>query len=85
MSKNAPPTNKNKKTRTANLMRFQYGKTSRWQTTVESLGQMSKIPKEQHILNRYKTLVSGLKSKKKRILILAGEVRQLWKNLSLPI
>ena len=46
---------------------------------------MSKIPKEQHILDRYKTLASELKSKKKRTLIQAGEVRQLWKNLSLPI
>ena len=45
MSKNAPPTNKNKKTWTANLMRFQYGKTSRRHTTVENLSQMSKIPK----------------------------------------
>ena len=85
MSKKAPPTDKNKKTWTANLMRFQYGKTSRRSTTVESLGQMSKFPKEQHILDRYKTLASGVKSKKKRTLILAGEVRQLWKNLSLPI
>ena len=46
---------------------------------------MSKIPNEQHILDRYKTLALGLKSKNKRTLILAGEVRQLWKNLSLPI
>ena len=82
MSKNAPLTDKNKKTWTANLMHFQHGKTSRRHTTVESLSQMSKIPKEQHILDRYKTLALGLKSKKKRTLILAGEVRQLWKNLS---
>ena len=46
---------------------------------------MSKIPKEQHILDRCKTLASGLKSKKKGTLIVAVEVRQLWKNLSLPI
>ena len=67
------------------LLRFQYGKTSRRNTTVESLSQKSKFSKEQHILDRYKTLASGLKSKKKRTLILAGEVRQLWKNLNLPI
>ena len=85
MSKNAPPADKNKKTWTENLVPFQYGKTSRRHTIVESLDQMSKIPKEQHILDRYKTLASGLKSKKKRTLILAGEVRQLCKNLSLPI
>ena len=85
MSKNAPPTNKNKKTWTANLMRFQYGKTSRRNTSVESFSQTSKFPKEHHILDRYKTLVSGVKSKKKRTLYLAGEVRQLRKNLSLPI
>ena len=85
MSKNAPPSDKNKKTWTANLMQFQYGKTSRRHTTVECLSQMSKIPKEQHILDRYKTLASGVKSKKKRTQILAGEVRQLWKNLTLPI
>ena len=85
MLKNVPLTDKNKKTWTANLMRFQYGKTSRRHTTVKGLSQMSKTPKEQHILDRYKTLASGLKSKKKRTLILAGEVRQLWKNLSLPI
>ena len=54
MSKNAPPTDTNKKTWTANLMRFRYSKTSRRHTTVESLSQMSKIPKEQHILDRYK-------------------------------
>ena len=46
---------------------------------------MSKIPKEQYILDRCKTLASGVKSKKKRTQILAGEVRQLWKNLTLPI
>ena len=84
MSKNAPLTDKNKKTWTANLMPFQYGKTSRRHTTVESLSQVSKIPKKQHILDRYKTLASGLKIKK-RTLILAGEERQLWKNLSFPI
>ena len=77
MSKNASPTDKNKKTSTANLMRFQYGKTSRQNTTVESLSQMSKFPKEQHILDRYKTLALGMNSKKKRTLILADEVRQL--------
>ena len=66
-------------------MQFQYGKTSRRHTTVECLSQMSKIPKEQHILDIYKTLASGVKSKKKRTQILAGEVRQLWKNLTLPI
>ena len=46
---------------------------------------MSKIPKEQPILDRYKTVALGLKSKKKRTLILEGGVRQLWKNLSLLI
>ena len=46
---------------------------------------MSKIPKEQRILDRYKTLASGVKSKKKRTHIFAGELRQPWKNLSLPI
>ena len=85
MSKNAPPSTKNKKTSTTNLMQFQYGKTSRRHTTVECLSQMSKIPKEQHILDRYKTLASGVKNKKKRTQILAGEVRQLWKNLTFPI
>ena len=85
MSKNAPPSTKNKKTWTTNLMQFQYGKTSRRHTTVECLSQMSKIPKEQHILDRYKTLASGVKNKKKRTQILACEVRQLWKNLTLPI
>ena len=85
MLKNAPHSDKNKKTWTANLMQFQYGKTSRRHTTVECLSQMNKIPKEQHILERYKTLASGVKSKKKRTQILAGEVRQLWKNLTLPI
>ena len=85
MSKNAPASDKNKKTWTANLMQFQYGKTLRQHTTVECLSQMSKIPKEQHILDRYKTLASGVKSKKKITQILAGEVRQLWKNLTLPI
>ena len=85
MSKNAPPSDKNKKTWTTNLLQFQYGKTSRRHTTVECLRQMSKIPKKQHILDRYKTLASGVKSKKKRTQIFAGEVRQLWKNLTLPI
>ena len=73
------------KTWTTNLMQFQYGKTSRRHTTVECFSQMSKIPKEQHILDRYKTLASRVNSKKKRTQILAGEVRQLWKNLTLPI
>ena len=77
MSKNAPPSDKNKKTWTTNLMQFQYGKTSRRHTTVECLRQMSKIPKEQRILDRYKTLASGVKSKKKRTHIFTGEVRQL--------
>ena len=79
MSKNAPPSRKNKKTWTTNLMQFQYGKASRRHRTVECLSQMSKIPKEQHILDRYKTLASGAKSKKKRTQILAGEVRQMEK------
>ena len=85
MSKNAPPSDKNKKTWTTYLMQFQYGKTSRRHTAVECLSQMSKIPKEQHILDRYKTLALGVKNKKKRTQILAGEVRQLSKNLTLPI
>ena len=85
MSKNASPSDKNKKTWITNLMQFQYGKTSRWHTTAGCLSQISKIPKEQHILDRYKTLASGVKSKNKRTQILAGEVRQLWKNLTLPI
>ena len=46
MSKNAPPTDKSKKTWTASLMPFKYGKTSRRHTTVESLSEMSKIPKK---------------------------------------
>ena len=85
MSKNAPPSDKNKKIWTTNLMQYQFGKTSRRHTTVEYHSQMSKIPKEQHILDRYKTLASGVRRKKKRTQILAGEIRQLWKNLTLPI
>ena len=80
MSKTAPPSDENNKTWTANLMRFQYGKISRLHATMESLSQMSKFPKEQHIMDRYKTLALGVKSKKKKTLILSGEVRQLHKT-----
>lgn len=85
MSKNAPPTEKNKKIWSSNLVRFQKGKTSRKHTTVESLNQLLKIPKEQNILDRYRTLASHVKSRKKRITMIAGEIKQLWKNLNLPI
>ena len=61
MSKNAPPSDKNKKTWTTNLMQFQFGKTSRRHTTVECLSQISKIPKEQHILDNF-----GFRSEKQK-------------------
>ena len=85
MSKNAPPSEKNKKIWSSNLVRFQKGKTSRKHNTVDSLDQMRKIPMEQHILDRYKTLVSGVKSRKERIVLIAGEVNHLRKKLNLPI
>ena len=85
MSKNAPPSEKNKKVWSSNLVRFQEGKSSRKHTTTESLNQMHGIPQEQQILDRYKTLASRIKSKKERIVVIAGEVREVWKKLNLPI
>ena len=85
MSKNAPPSEKNKKIWSSNLVRFQKGKTSRKHTTVDSLDQVRKIPMEQHILDRYQTFVSDVKSRKERIVLIAGEVKHLWNKLNLPI
>lgn len=85
MSKNAPPSEKNKKIWSSNLVRFQKGMTSRKHATVDSLDEMRKLPMEQHILDRYKTLASDVKSRKERIVLIAGEVKLLWKKLNLPI
>jgi len=85
MSKNTPPSRKNKEIWSSNLVRFQKYKTSRKHTTIDSLDQMRKIPMEQHILDRYTTLASDVKSRKGRIVLIAGEVKQLWKKLNLPI
>ena len=85
MSKNPQPSEKNKKVWSSNLVQFQKAKTSRAHATVECLHQKQKIPTEQHILDRYKTLASSVKNKKERVRIMASEIKQLWKRLNLPI
>ena len=85
MSKNAPPSEKNKKIWSSNLVRFKKGKTSRKHATVGSLNQMQRLPMEPDILDRYQTLASAVKSRKERIVLIAGEVKHLWKKLNLPM
>jgi len=86
MSKKAPSaTERNKKVWSSNLVQFQKAKNSRKHNTVSSLDTMSKMPMELHILNRFKTLASTLKGKKERVLIIAEEVKNLWRKLNFPI
>jgi len=85
MAKNATPSDQNKKTWSSNLVQFDKAKTSRKYSIVEDLSHMHKIPTEQQIVDRYKSLAALVKNKKKRIVLITSEVKQLWKNLNLPI
>ena len=85
MAKNATLSDQAKKIWSSNLVQFGKVKTSRTHSTVKNLSQMHKMPTEQQILDRYKTLAAHTKSKNKRIVMIADEVRKLWKKLNLPV
>ena len=86
MSKNRVASNKNKKVWESNLVRFEKAKTSRKCTTVvKSISEMNKMPTEQRIIDRFKSLSSNVKSRKERIAIVAEETKLLWRKLNIPI
>ena len=86
MSKNRVASNKNKKVWESNLVRFEKAKTSRKCTTVvKSISEMNKMPTEQPIIDRFKSLSSNVKSRKERIAIVAEETKLLWRKLNIPI
>ncbi|ESO11502.1 hypothetical protein HELRODRAFT_166505 [Helobdella robusta] len=70
----------------SNLVRFEKAKNSKnYAKIVDSLDQMSKMPTEQHILDRFKCLAANVKSRQERVVIVIKEVKILWKKLNLPI
>ncbi|ESN94381.1 hypothetical protein HELRODRAFT_164214 [Helobdella robusta] len=86
MSKNSLPSDLNKKQWESNLVRFETAKNSKkYAKIVDSLDQMSKMPTEQHILDRFKCLTANVKSRQERVVIVVKEVKILWKKLNLPI
>lgn len=77
---------KNKKTWTKNLVQFQAPSRRRNVAVLEApLSERSRMPLKSHIIGRFKFLESTVKERRKRIGLIAVELKDLWsKTLNFP-
>ena len=85
--KSAVTVNKNKEVWTRNLMKFQHSIRKRGEIGVlhDSLASLSRLPKENMIIGRYKALSEKVRSRTKRMKAISEETKSLWNKLNFPI
>jgi hypothetical protein len=85
--KSAVTVNKNKEVWTRNLVKFQHSIRKRGKIGLlhDSLASLSRLPKENMIIGRYKALSEKVRSRTNRIKSISEEIKLLWNKLNFPI